>query len=105
MCAYVFGNDARLKNELMRHLQLCAEANDEKLNKESILLAAPEALRDALREKTRGMGPGPLLKEASLACLEHAGGESLYLLYARIAPLAWPWTVPASADAVSARSR
>ncbi|WP_257462088.1 hypothetical protein [Archangium lipolyticum] len=91
MCSYVFGHDARLKTELVRHLELCAEANDERLNKEGILEAVPEELRLALRKTGRVMSPGLLLSEASRVCREHADGESLFLLYARIAPLAWPW--------------
>jgi hypothetical protein len=91
MCSYVFGYDARLRAELARHLELCAEANDERLNKEGILAAVPEALRPALRKSGRVLSPGMLLGEASRVCREHAGGEALFLLYARIAPLAWPW--------------
>jgi hypothetical protein len=91
MCAYVFGYDGRLKRELMRHLELCAEANDERLTKEGILEAVPEELRQPLREASRGLGPGPLLSEASRACHAHGEGEALFQLYARIAPRAWPW--------------
>ncbi|MFY0563092.1 hypothetical protein ACN28E_04560 [Archangium lansingense] len=91
MCSYVFGYDARLKAELRRHLDLCAEENDERLNKEGILAAVPEELRPALRKSGRVLSPGLLLSEASRVCEEHADGESLFLLYARIAPLAWPW--------------
>ncbi|HYO53923.1 hypothetical protein [Archangium sp.] len=91
MCSYVFGYDARLRTELMRHLERCAEANDERLNKEGILAAVPEELRPTLRKSGRVMGPGPLLREASRVCGELADGEALFLLYARIAPLAWPW--------------
>jgi hypothetical protein len=91
MCSYVFGHDARLKSELVRHLELCAEANDERLNKEGILEAVPEELRLGLRQSGRVLSPGLLLSEASRVCREHADGESLFLLYARIAPRAWPW--------------
>ncbi|WP_375769886.1 hypothetical protein NR798_03080 [Archangium gephyra] len=91
MCSYVFGYDARLKAELSRHLELCAEANDERLNKEGILAAVPEELRPALRKSGRVLSPGLLLSEASRVCGEHTDGEALFLLYARIAPLAWPW--------------
>ncbi|MFL5357965.1 hypothetical protein [Archangium sp.] len=91
MCSYVFGHDARLKAELARHLELCAEANDERLNKEGVLAAVPEALRPVLRKSGRVLSPGLVLAEASRACREHADGEALFLLYARIAPLAWPW--------------
>jgi hypothetical protein len=91
MCSYVFGYDARLKAELLRHLAQCAEANDERLNKEGILAAVPEELRPALRKSGRVLSPGLLLSEASRVCGEHTDGEALFLLYARIAPLAWPW--------------
>mgnify|MGYP001132454464 CR=1 FL=1 len=43
------------------------------------------------RESGRALAPGALLREASRVCREHADGESLFMLYARIAPLAWPW--------------
>ncbi|WNG43250.1 hypothetical protein F0U60_03415 [Archangium minus] len=101
MCSYVFGYDARLKAELVRHLELCAEANDERLNKEGILAAVPEALRSELRKSGRVLSPGLLLNEASRVCREHADGEALFLLYARIAPLAWPWTPESSSDSES----
>jgi hypothetical protein len=91
MCSYVFGYDARLKAELARHLALCAEANDERLNKEGILAAVPEELRPALRKSGRVLSPGLLLGEASRACQEYADGEAFFVFYARIAPLAWPW--------------
>jgi hypothetical protein len=102
MCSYVFGYDARLKAELMRHLEQCAEANDERLNKEGILAAVPEELRPALRKSGRVLSPGLLLSEASRVCGEHTDGETLFLLYARIAPLAWPWKPE---DASPARSQ
>ncbi len=92
MCAYVFGHDARLREELVRQLELCAEANDERLSKEAILEAVPEELRRSLRRVGRGLGPGDLLVEASQSCSNHSDGEALFLLYARIAPKAWPWT-------------
>jgi hypothetical protein len=101
MCSYVFGYDARLKAELGRHLESCAEANDGRLNKDGILAAVPEALRSMLRESGRELSPGPLLREASRVCREHADGESLFLLYARIAPLAWPWKPEDSAAPAS----
>jgi hypothetical protein len=104
MCSYVFGYDARLRTELMRHLELCAEANDERLNKEGILAAVPEELRLALRKTGRVMGPGPLLREASRVCGEHADGEALFQLYARIAPLAWPWKPDGEALPVHGRN-
>ncbi|KFA92231.1 hypothetical protein Q664_16780 [Archangium violaceum Cb vi76] len=91
MCSYVFGYDARLKAELMRHLEQCAEANDERLNKEGILAAVPEELRPVLRKSGRVLSPGLLLSEASRVCAEHPDGDALFLLYARMAPLAWPW--------------
>jgi hypothetical protein len=91
MCSYVFGHDARLKAELLRHLEQCADANDERLNKEGILAAVPEALRSTLRKSGRELSPGTLLREAGRVCGEHTDGESLFLFYARIAPLAWPW--------------
>ncbi|REG27962.1 hypothetical protein ATI61_109304 [Archangium gephyra] len=91
MCSYVFGYDARLKAELLRHLEQCAEANDERLNKEGILAAVPEELRPTLRKSVRVLSPGLLLSEAGRVCGEHTDGEALFLLYARIAPLAWPW--------------
>ena len=69
----------------------CAEENDERLTKESILDAVPEALREGLRKAGRVLGPGALLREASRLCAEHGEGEALFLLYARIAPRAWPW--------------
>ncbi|QRN96742.1 hypothetical protein JRI60_48500 [Archangium violaceum] len=102
MCSYVFGHDARLKSELVRHLELCAEANDERLNKEGILDAVPEELRLALRKSGRVLSPGLLLSEASRVCRAHADGEALFLLYARMAPLAWPWR-PESASPSKAR--
>ncbi|WP_329733720.1 hypothetical protein [Archangium sp.] len=102
MCSYVFGHDARLKAELLRHLEQCAGANDERLNKEGILAAVPEELRPALRKSGRVMSPGMLLSEASRVCGEHTDGESLFVLYARIAPLAWPWKPE---DASPARSQ
>jgi hypothetical protein len=92
MCAYVFGHDARLREELVRQLELCAEANDERLSKAAILEAVPEELRRSLSRVGRGLGPGDLLVEASQACSNHSDGEALFLLYARIAPKAWPWT-------------
>ncbi len=101
MCSYVFGYDARLKAELVRHLESCAEANDGRLNKDGIFEAVPEALRSLLRESGRELSPGPLLREASRVCREHADGESLFLLYARIAPRAWPWRPDDSAAPVS----
>ncbi|ATB35172.1 hypothetical protein CYFUS_000584 [Cystobacter fuscus] len=91
MCAYVFGYDARLKAELARHLELCAEANDERLTKEGILAAVPGELREMLRRSGRSLGPGALLREATRVCAEHGEGEALFLLYARIAPRVWPW--------------
>jgi hypothetical protein len=103
MCSYVFGHDARLKAELVRHLELCAEANDERLTKEGILEAVPEELRETLRKSGRDLAPGPLLREASRVCREHADGESLFLLYARMAPLAWPWR-PDGASASGVRT-
>jgi len=99
MCSYVFGHDARLKDELERHLALCAEENDERLTKEGVLEAVPEELRRLLREVGRGQGPGPLLREASQACREHDDGEALFLLYARMAPLAWPWQPRSATEA------
>ncbi|PTL84648.1 hypothetical protein [Vitiosangium sp. GDMCC 1.1324] len=101
MCSYVFGYDARLKAELARHLELCAEANDERLNKEGILAAVPEALRPELRKSGRVLSPGLLLSEASRVCGEYADGEALFLLYARIAPLAWPWKPEGSKETAS----
>ncbi|HSP76889.1 MAG TPA: hypothetical protein VLQ93_00060, partial [Myxococcaceae bacterium] len=98
MCSYVFGHDARLKDELERHLGLCAEENDERLTKEGVLEAVPEELRQPLREAGRGLGPGPLLREASRACRGHDDGEALFLLYARMAPLAWPWQPRSAAE-------
>ncbi|WPB76566.1 hypothetical protein KYC5002_47215 [Archangium violaceum] len=91
MCSYVFGYDARLKAELLRHLEQCAEANDERLNKEGILAAVPEELRPVLRKSGRVLSPGLLLSEAGRVCAEHPDGDALFLLYARMAPLAWPW--------------
>ncbi|MFE8604633.1 NACHT domain-containing protein [Archangium violaceum] len=91
MCSYVFGYDARLKAELMRHLEQCAEANDERLNKEGILAAVPEEVRPVLRKSGRVLSPGLLLSEAGRVCAEHPDGDALFLLYARMAPLAWPW--------------
>lgn len=103
MCSYVFGHDARLREELVRHLELCAEANDGRLTKEGILEATPEELREPLRKSLRVLGPGALLREASRVCAEHAQGESLFLLYARIAPRTWPWR-PDAASAESSRA-
>jgi hypothetical protein len=103
MCSYVFGYDARLKAELVRHLGLCADANDERLTKEGILEAVPEELRGTLRTSGKELAPGPLLREASRVCREHAEGESLFVLYARIAPLAWPWR-PDGASASESRT-
>jgi hypothetical protein len=91
MCSYVFGYDARLQEELVRHLGLCAEANDGRLTKEGVLEALPEELREPLRKSLRVLGPGALLREASRVCADHSRGESLFLLYARIAPRTWPW--------------
>jgi hypothetical protein len=102
MCAYVFGHDARLREELVRQLELCAEANDERLSKEAILGAVPEELRRSLRRVGRGLGPGDLLVEASQACSNHSDGEALFLLYARMAPKVWPWT-PEEAGAAHAK--
>jgi hypothetical protein len=103
MCSYVFGYDARLKAELGRHLEACAEANDGKLHKDGILEAVPEELRSTLRESGRALAPGALLREASRVCREYTDGEALFLLYARIAPLAWPWK-PEDGDAPAART-
>ncbi|MGZ3460073.1 MAG: hypothetical protein ACXU86_16395, partial [Archangium sp.] len=105
MCSYVFGHDARLKTELLRHLSLCAEANDERLNKEGILAAVPEEPRSALRKSGRVLSPGLLLSEASRICGEHADGEALFLLYARIAPLAWPWKPEGASGTSTSESR
>jgi hypothetical protein len=101
MCAYVFGYDARLKAELARHLELCAEANDERLTKEDILAAVPVELREMLRRSGRSLGPGALLREATRVCAEHGEGEALFLLYARIAPRVWPWKPDGAEDAPS----
>ncbi|WP_434385841.1 hypothetical protein [Melittangium boletus] len=102
MCTYVFGHDARLKAELTRHLELCAEANDERLTKEGILAALPESLRSAARRSGRALGPGALLAEVTRVCVAHPEHDALFLLYARIAPLAWPWR-PDEADAAAPR--
>jgi hypothetical protein len=99
MCSYVFGYDARLRAELGRQLELCAEANDGKLHKDGILEAVPEELREPLRRTGRELAPGPLLREASRVCQAHPDGEALFQLYARIAPLAWPWRPEEAAPA------
>ena len=99
MCAYVFGYDARLKAELARQLELCAEANDGRLTKEGILEAVPEGLREPLRKASRVLGPGALLREASGVCAAHGDGEALFLLYTRMAPGAWPWRPGGDASA------
>ncbi|MET0401648.1 MAG: hypothetical protein ABW123_04555 [Cystobacter sp.] len=103
MCAYVFGHDARLRAELARQLDACAEANDERLTKEDILAAVPEELREPLRRSGREQGPGALLREASRVCGAHGEGEALFLLYARIAPRVWPWR-PDEAEALASRT-
>ncbi len=103
MCSYVFGYDARLRAELGRQLALCAEANDGKLHKDGILEAVPEELREPLRKTGRELAPGPLLREASRVCQEHPDEEALFQLYARIAPLAWPWR-PEEASAPASRT-
>jgi len=103
LCTYVFGHDARLRSELTRHLELCAEANDEKLTKEGIFAALPESLRSTARKSGRKLGPGALLREATRVCMEHPEGDALFLLYARIAPLAWPWR-PDEAPAEASRT-
>jgi len=51
----------------------------------------------------RELGPGALLREASRVCAEHGEGETLFLLYARIAPRAWPWR-PDEAEAAPSRT-
>ena len=91
MCSYVFGNDSRLKAELSRHVELCADANDERLSKEVILEAVPESLREGLRKSGRVLGPGAMLREALEVCAAREQLDALLLLYARIAPRAWPW--------------
>ena len=103
MCSYVFGHDARLRAELGRHLALCAEANDGRLHKDGILEAVPDVLRATLRESGRELAPGALLREASRVCREHSDGEALFQLYARIAPLAWPWR-PEESDAPASQT-
>jgi hypothetical protein len=103
MCAYVFGHDARLREELKRHLELCAEANDERLTKEGLLAAVPEAHREALRKASRRMSPGELLREAVRVCAQEAEGEALFVLYARVAPRAWPWR-PDEGEAEASRT-
>ena len=49
------------------------------------------------------LSPGALLREASRVCAEHQQGESLFLLYARIASRTWPWR-PDAASTESPRA-